>query len=45
MIGSGGSVLGEENINVNLAIGVDEEPRKSTLTNFGEIPAIESLFS
>ncbi|XP_062226953.1 D-3-phosphoglycerate dehydrogenase 3, chloroplastic-like [Phragmites australis] len=57
MIGSVGSVLGEENVNVSfmsvgriaprkhavMAIGVDEEPRKSTLTKIGEIPAIEEF--
>uniref|UniRef100_A0A0A9I5J4 Uncharacterized protein n=2 Tax=Arundinoideae TaxID=156631 RepID=A0A0A9I5J4_ARUDO len=26
-----------------MAIGVDEEPRKSTLTKIGEIPAIEEF--
>ncbi|SPT20442.1 unnamed protein product [Triticum aestivum] len=55
MIGSVGSVLGEENVNVSfmsvgriaprktavMAIGVDEEPSKATLTKIGEIPAIE----
>ncbi|CAL5014491.1 unnamed protein product [Urochloa decumbens] len=57
MIGSVGSVLGEENVNVSfmsvgriaprkhavMAIGVDEEPSKSTLTKIGEIPAIEEF--
>ncbi|GJN26214.1 hypothetical protein PR202_gb14127 [Eleusine coracana subsp. coracana] len=57
MIGSVGSVLGEENVNVSfmsvgriaprkhavMAIGVDEEPCKSTLTKIGEIPAIEEF--
>ncbi|XP_015691599.2 D-3-phosphoglycerate dehydrogenase 3, chloroplastic-like [Oryza brachyantha] len=57
MIGSVGSVLGEENVNVSfmsvgriaprkhavMAIGVDEEPSKSTLTRIGEIPAIEEF--
>ncbi|KAG8066482.1 hypothetical protein GUJ93_ZPchr0004g38911 [Zizania palustris] len=57
MIGSVGSVLGEENVNVSfmsvgriaprkhavMAIGVDEEPCKGTLTKIGEIPAIEEF--
>ncbi|KQK13007.1 D-3-phosphoglycerate dehydrogenase 1, chloroplastic [Brachypodium distachyon] len=57
MIGSVGSVLGEENVNVSfmsvgriaprkravMAIGVDEEPSKATLTKIGEIPAIEEF--
>ncbi|PUZ49234.1 hypothetical protein GQ55_7G310100 [Panicum hallii var. hallii] len=57
MIGSVGSVLGEENVNVSfmsvgriaprkhavMAIGVDEEPSKGTLTKIGEIPAIEEF--
>ncbi|XP_062185202.1 D-3-phosphoglycerate dehydrogenase 3, chloroplastic-like [Phragmites australis] len=57
MIGSVGSVLGEENVNVSfmsvgriaprkhavMAIGVDDEPSKSTLTKIGEIPAIEEF--
>ncbi|TKW06974.1 hypothetical protein SEVIR_7G276300v4 [Setaria viridis] len=57
MIGSVGSVLGEENVNVSfmsvgrlaprkhavMAIGVDEEPSKGTLTRIGEIPAIEEF--
>ncbi|KAI5010316.1 hypothetical protein ZWY2020_012453 [Hordeum vulgare] len=57
MIGSVGSVLGEENVNVSfmsvgriaprktaiMAIGVDEEPSKTTLTKIGEIPAIEEF--
>ncbi|CAM0902061.1 unnamed protein product [Alopecurus aequalis] len=57
MIGSVGSVLGQENVNVSfmsvgriaprkravMAIGVDEEPSKATLTKIGEIPAIEEF--
>ncbi|KAM0857275.1 hypothetical protein ACQ4PT_048550 [Festuca glaucescens] len=57
MIGSVGSVLGEENVNVSfmsvgriaprkravMAIGVDEEPSKATLTKIGEILAIEEF--
>jgi len=57
MIGSVGSVLGEENVNVSfmsvgriaprkhavMAIGVDEEPSKGTLTKIGEIQAIEEF--
>lgn len=57
MIGSVGSVLGEENVNVSfmsvgriaprkhavMAIGVDEEPSKGTLTKIGDIPAIEEF--
>ncbi|RLM74541.1 hypothetical protein C2845_PM15G23600 [Panicum miliaceum] len=57
MIGSVGSVLGEENVNVSfmsvgriaprkhavMAIGIDEEPSKGTLTKIGEIPAIEEF--
>uniref|UniRef100_A0ACD5UVE8 Uncharacterized protein n=1 Tax=Avena sativa TaxID=4498 RepID=A0ACD5UVE8_AVESA len=57
MIGSVGSVLGEENVNVSfmsvgriaprkravMAIGVDEQPSKATLTKIGEIPAIEEF--
>ncbi|XP_078438269.1 D-3-phosphoglycerate dehydrogenase 3, chloroplastic-like [Wolffia australiana] len=57
VIGSVGSILGEDNVNVNfmsvgrtglgkhaiMAIGVDEEPTKDTLSKIDHVPAVEEL--